>query len=140
MLRVGCRRRGSDTDALAVSALRARASPVALAGDSAGFGMASGLFRGPITPKIDEAEFADLYLITIPQQAFIDEVAVDISAVQAPDIPDHSALRGTAEGGMPAGHRDVIEKDVGILMSSDCHYIGIQEESAASVRATLNDQ
>src|SRR4029453_10016906 len=93
-----------------------------------------GLLRSPIAPEIDEAEFADLYLVAIAQQAFIDKVAVDVGAVKAANIPHHSPLRATGERGMTTRHRDVVEKDVGILMSSDCHDIGIQEKSATSVR------
>src|SRR6187200_818493 len=126
MLRVGCLSRGSATDAPEVSAARARASPPAVPADSAGFGMTSGLLGGPITPEVHQAELPDLYLISISQQAFVDKVAVDIGAVQAAYISHHGAFRGTGEGGMPTGHRDVVQKDVRILMPSDGDHVGIQ--------------
>ena len=48
----------------------------------------AGLVGSPIAPEIDQAEFADLHLIAVAQQGFVDEVLVDVGAVETSYVPD----------------------------------------------------
>ena len=50
--------------------------------------MMRGLFRAPGTPEVDQAELTDLHLVTVPQQAFVDEISIDVGAVQTAHILD----------------------------------------------------
>jgi len=102
--------------------------------------MMRGLFGAPGTPEVDQAELTDLHLVTVPQQAFVDQVPVHVRAVETAHILDLGSLRSTGERGVAAGHRDVVEKDVGILMPPGRDDIGVEQKSAASIRTPLNDQ
>src|SRR5918993_652650 len=110
---------------------------------SGGFGMlrtVSGLL-GPVRAGEEhQPELADLYLVAVPQQLLLHEVAVDVGAVQAAQVLDHDALVGPGEGGVASRHRDVVEEDVGVLVPAGRHLLGVDEEPRAGVRAALHDE
>src|SRR5918997_4123105 len=74
---------------------------------------------GPVwTGEEHQPELADLHLVAVPEQLLLDQVAVDVGAVQAAQILYQDSLVGPGEGGVPARNRDVVEEDVGVLVPS----------------------
>src|SRR5215213_8175698 len=73
----------------------------------------------PRAPVEDQAELADLDLVTVLQPTLVHQLTVDVGAVQAAGVANDDPLRRPLEGGVPPGDGDVVEEDVGVGVPTD---------------------
>src|SRR3954452_16986311 len=90
--------------------------------------------------EVDQAVLADLHLVAALQRHLVDPVPVDVGAVETPYVGDGEPLRRTAELGVPAGDRHVVEEDLAVRVTPRRNHVGVEEEPAAGARAALHDQ
>jgi hypothetical protein len=88
----------------------------------------------------DEAVLADLHLVAALEGDLVDAVPVDVRPVEAAHVRDRVAVRRTAELGVPARDRHVVEEDLALGVASGGDHLGVEEEAAAGARAALHDQ
>src|SRR5689334_9858676 len=81
----------------------------------------------------DEPELADLHLVARRQPDLVDELAVDVCAVERADVVHHEGTLGAAEDGVLARHGDVVEEDVAVGVTAGHHLVVVEEEPRAGV-------
>src|SRR5690606_38265446 len=96
--------------------------------------------EAPAAGEVNQAELADLDLVTPGQQDLIDAVTVDVRAIEAADVAHDVTLRNSAELRMPAGHRHVIEEDVAIGMAPGGDDVAVEQEAAAGARPAAHNE
>src|SRR2546423_2723741 len=75
-----------------------------------------------------QAVLPDLDLVAVAQQRLLDQVAVDIGAVEAADVAHQEALRGARELGVPARDGHVVQEDVAVGAAAHPGHVSVQQE------------
>ena len=76
---------------------------------------------------VDEAELADLHLVTGVQRRLVDQLPVHVRPVEGPGIAHHVTRGALDEHGVLARDRHVVEEDVGVGMPTG-HDLGVVEQ------------
>jgi hypothetical protein len=86
----------------------------------------------------NQAELAHLDLVTVDQRRRVDELAVDVGAINAADVNDLEVSVLLPKLCVAQTDRDVVEKDVAVAMATDRGNRSIQHEPGSGVRAALH--
>ncbi len=83
-----------------------------------------------------EPELADLNLGTVvKRRRALNAVAVEVGAVERAEILDLECGSRAQELRVAPGHRDIVEKDVGLWVTADSRQVGVEQEARADVGA-----
>src|SRR5215208_7378760 len=87
-----------------------------------------------------QLELADLQLVAGDELAVLDPLAVQIGAVEGPDVVDGEAVGAAADLGVAARDGDVVQEDVALGVAAGGHRLLVEQEAAAGVRSAPHDQ
>src|SRR5205823_397462 len=91
--------------------------------------------------EVRQLELPYLNLVAGSQPGLVDELAVDVDAVQAPDVADLKRTVATArELRVTARDRYVVQEDVRIRVATAGREILLQQERRSRVLATLDQK
>ena len=74
------------------------------------------------------------------QRRRLDPFAVDVGAVEAPDVADGERAAVAVELGVPAGDGHVVEEDVTVRVPAAGRHVVVEQEPGAGVRAAAHHQ
>src|SRR2546423_15144682 len=92
------------------------------------------------TGQENQPELADLHLVPVGQHRGVPWLAVDVGAVEAAPIHHDEVSALAAELGVPARHRDVVEEDVAVRVTTSARGGPIEQKARTGVRATPDHQ
>ena len=97
---------------------------------------------GPKFVAKDEVEpvATDLHLVAVVQGRLIGALPIHVGAVERTDIPQHVSALGPVEHDVATRHRDVVEEDLRVGMTTDVGVLGLEPERRAGIRAVAHDQ
>jgi hypothetical protein len=102
--------------------------------------MPSGAGAAGAAGEEDQLELADLELVAVLDLGVVDALAVEVRAVERPDVADSVARPGPHDLRVAARHRDVVEEDVAVRMAAGAGDDAVEEELRPRVRAALDDE
>src|SRR5215469_4882793 len=88
----------------------------------------------------DQAELADLDLVSPAERDFLDPVPVHVGAVEAADIAHGKPGAVAVELGMPPGYGHVVEEDVAVRPAAHHRQVAVKQEPASRVRPALDHE
>src|SRR4051812_8242444 len=88
---------------------------------------------------VRELELADLQLVAVLEPVGLDAMAVDVRAVERPEVVEVEVAAAAHEQGVVARDGDVVEEDVGVRAPADRHAVGVQGEALADAPAAGAD-
>src|SRR4051794_24657295 len=102
--------------------------------------LASGRLAGAGAGEVDEAELPDLHLVTPGERRHVDRLAVDVGAVEAPDVVHREAAALAVELHVTAADGHVVEEDVAVGVPTGRRDVLVEQEAAARVGTALDDE
>src|SRR5918994_1898963 len=102
--------------------------------------LASGRLAGAGAGEVDEAELADLHLVTTGEVSDVDRLTVDVGAVEAADVVDRETAALSVELHVPPADGDVVQEDIAVGVSPRRRDVLVEQEAAAGVGSTLDHQ
>ena len=91
-------------------------------------------------PHKNQAKLADLNFVATDQHSRLHRLPVDVGAVEATHVDNVEFVVLASKFGVPAAHRDVIEKDITAGMSARRRDRPIQQEARSGVRTPFHHQ
>ena len=88
----------------------------------------------------DQTELTNLDLVAHLEHLCVTRLAVDVGAVERSDVHDLKLTILGAELSVATGNGDIIKEDVSLWVAASGGCRLIQQETRASVRATLDDE
>src|SRR3954447_5768577 len=94
---------------------------------------------GPSTGDVRELELADLQLVAVLEPVRLDAMAVDVGAVERPEVVEEEVAAAAHEQRVVARDGDVVEEDVRVRTPADRHAVGVEREALAHAPAAGPD-
>src|SRR3954454_4536802 len=88
---------------------------------------------------VRELELADLQLVGVLEPVRLDPVAVDVGAVERPEVVEVEVAAAAHEQGVVARDRHVVEEDVGVRPAADRQPVAVEREALADAPAARAD-
>src|SRR3954454_22101938 len=88
---------------------------------------------------VRELELADLELVAVLEAVGLDAPAVDVGAVERPEVVEVEVAAAAHEQGVVARDGDVVEEDVGVRPAPDRHAVAGQREALPHAAAAGAD-